>query len=200
MPQSLERVLYVWAIRHPASGYVQGINDLAVPFYAVFLNGHIGEASATMGCTTASCDPPLLPPPFCLSMLPCYPTGLQAKTAEGLDEALLQDVEADVYWCLTRLVDRIQVRRSSRCCVAQGRSGLTVLPSQDHYTPSQPGIQRMIFKLRELTHRVDGGYPFPALLPGAAVPHPAAPQSHWWSTWNRKKSNSCLRSVGAIVY
>jgi hypothetical protein len=34
--QSLERVLYVWAIRHPASGYVQGINDLATPFLVVF--------------------------------------------------------------------------------------------------------------------------------------------------------------------
>lgn len=24
----LQRLLYVWAMRHPASGYVQGINDL----------------------------------------------------------------------------------------------------------------------------------------------------------------------------
>ena len=35
--ESLERVLYVWAIRHPASGYVQGINDLVVPFFHTFL-------------------------------------------------------------------------------------------------------------------------------------------------------------------
>ena len=27
----LERLLYVWALKHPASGYVQGINDLATP-------------------------------------------------------------------------------------------------------------------------------------------------------------------------
>lgn len=26
--------------RHPASGYVQGINDLVTPFLAVFLGGH----------------------------------------------------------------------------------------------------------------------------------------------------------------
>ncbi|XP_029655137.1 TBC1 domain family member 22A-like [Octopus sinensis] len=32
----LERVLYMWAVRHPASGYVQGINDLAVPFLCVY--------------------------------------------------------------------------------------------------------------------------------------------------------------------
>jgi hypothetical protein len=40
--QSLERVLFVFAIRHPASGYVQGINDIVVPFYAIFLREHIG--------------------------------------------------------------------------------------------------------------------------------------------------------------
>ena len=32
-----ERILYIWAIRHPASGYVQGINDLVTPFFLVFL-------------------------------------------------------------------------------------------------------------------------------------------------------------------
>ncbi len=35
-------MLYVWAIRHPASGYVQGINDLATPFFQVFLSAYIG--------------------------------------------------------------------------------------------------------------------------------------------------------------
>lgn len=43
--QSLERILYVWAIRHPASGYVQGINDLVTPFYQVFLSSYIGSYS-----------------------------------------------------------------------------------------------------------------------------------------------------------
>lgn len=41
--QALERILYVWAIRHPASGYVQGINDLVCPFFQVFLSAYIGE-------------------------------------------------------------------------------------------------------------------------------------------------------------
>ncbi|KAF9241583.1 rab-GTPase-TBC domain-containing protein [Melanogaster broomeanus] len=39
--RSLERILYVWAIRHPASGYVQGINDLVTPFFQVFLSAYI---------------------------------------------------------------------------------------------------------------------------------------------------------------
>lgn len=37
MHKSLERILFIWGVRHPASGYVQGINDLVTPFLAVFL-------------------------------------------------------------------------------------------------------------------------------------------------------------------
>ncbi|KAI7846171.1 hypothetical protein COHA_000341 [Chlorella ohadii] len=49
--KSLERILYIWGIRrvplcwlilvHPASGYVQGINDLVTPFMAVFMSEHL---------------------------------------------------------------------------------------------------------------------------------------------------------------
>ncbi|XP_036155050.1 TBC1 domain family member 22A isoform X3 [Myotis myotis] len=35
-----ERILFIWAIRHPASGYVQGINDLVTPFFVVFICEH----------------------------------------------------------------------------------------------------------------------------------------------------------------
>merc|ERR1712203_906836 len=37
MHRLMERVLYIWSVRHPASGYVQGINDLVTPFIAVLL-------------------------------------------------------------------------------------------------------------------------------------------------------------------
>lgn len=36
-----ERILFIWAIRHPASGYVQGINDLVTPFFVVFVFEYI---------------------------------------------------------------------------------------------------------------------------------------------------------------
>lgn len=39
--ESLHRLLYIWGIRHPASGYVQGMNDLVTPFLAVFLSEHL---------------------------------------------------------------------------------------------------------------------------------------------------------------
>lgn len=40
--RSLARLLYIWAMRHPASSYVQGINDLATPLFAVFLADDYG--------------------------------------------------------------------------------------------------------------------------------------------------------------
>jgi hypothetical protein len=35
------RILFSWTMRHPASGYVQGINDLAAPLILVFLTEHL---------------------------------------------------------------------------------------------------------------------------------------------------------------
>jgi len=100
--RSLERILYVWAIRHPASGYVQGINDLVTPFFVVFLTAHIGPDYE------------------------CY-------DIESIPSPTLLEIEADCYWCLSKLLDGIQ----------------------DHYTFAQPGIQRMIFKLKELMYCID---------------------------------------------
>ena len=50
--QLLERVLYIWAIKHPASGYVQGINDLLTPFFVVFISSYVGQCNmiATYTC------------------------------------------------------------------------------------------------------------------------------------------------------
>ncbi|CAL1365914.1 unnamed protein product [Linum trigynum] len=100
--KSLERILYTWAIRHPASGYVQGINDLATPFLIVFLSEHLeGDIDS-----------------WSISDLP-------------LEKIF--DVEADCYWCLSKLLDGMQ----------------------DHYTFAQPGIQRLVFRLKELVRRID---------------------------------------------
>lgn len=102
--RSLERILYVWAIRHPASGYVQGINDLVTPFWQVFLGAYITDFDVESGM-----DPGQLP------------------------KQVLDAVEADSYWCLTKLLDGIQ----------------------DNYIAAQPGIQRQVAALRDLTTRID---------------------------------------------
>lgn len=102
--RSLERILYVWAIRHPASGYVQGINDLVTPFWQVFLGQYMTDDDVESGM-----DPGQLP------------------------KAVLDAVEADSFWCLTKLLDGIQ----------------------DNYIHAQPGIQRQVAALRDLTSRID---------------------------------------------
>jgi len=103
--QLLARLLYIWAMRHPASSYVQGINDLATPLVAVFLSEYLMNGNDV----------------------------LQGQELEDLSPDVLQNVEADVYWCLTNLLAGIQ----------------------DHYTQDQPGVQRMVMKLEELIKRID---------------------------------------------
>jgi hypothetical protein len=51
-------------------------------------------------------------------------------------------VEADSLWCLTALLDGIQ----------------------DHYTFAQPGIQRLVFRFKELVRRIDGASSIPLRL------------------------------------
>jgi len=110
--EMLERLLFIWAIRHPASGYVQGINDLATPFMVVFildelLDGDLGKIKSL---------------------------GQPDTGTEKLDEDIQWSIEADTFWCLTRLLDTIQ----------------------DHFTFAQPGIQRQVQALEDIVKRVDG--------------------------------------------
>ncbi|KAF6760311.1 tbc1 domain family protein [Ephemerocybe angulata] len=98
----LERILYVWAIRHPASGYVQGINDLVTPFFQVFMSAYIDEDPENF-------DPALLP------------------------KSVVDAIEADSFWCLSRLLDGIQ----------------------DNYISAQPGIHRSVKRMQELVARID---------------------------------------------
>lgn len=118
----LLRILYVWAIRHPASGYVQGINDLVTPFLCVFLQPHLTlEVGEREGGTDGR--PPTHPEDveYLVTLPPC------------LSDEVLKEVEADVYWCVTKFIDCIQ----------------------DCYTTSQPGIQRMLYRLEELVRKID---------------------------------------------
>jgi len=79
---ALERVLYVWAMRHPASGYVQGMNDLVTPFFFVFYSEQASEAHVGEQV-------------------------LAWSDLSSLSARALADAEADAYWCLTALLDSI---------------------------------------------------------------------------------------------
>ena len=100
----LSRLLYIWAMRHPASSYVQGINDLATPLISVFLSGYFEGNDC-----------------------------LDGEIMADVTDQMLEEVEADTYWCLTNLLAGIQ----------------------DHYTSDQPGMQRMVMHLEELVNRID---------------------------------------------
>ncbi|KAF3859511.1 hypothetical protein F7725_021910 [Dissostichus mawsoni] len=103
-----ERILFIWAIRHPASGYVQGINDLVTPFFVVYVFEYIEEE-------------------------------VENFDVSSLQEEALRNIEADSFWCMSKLLDGIQV-----CvCVC------------DNYTFAQPGIQRKVKALEELVSRID---------------------------------------------
>lgn len=99
--RAMERILYIWSIRHPASGYVQGMNDLLTPLLVVFMHPHVQDVQ--------SCD------------------------LGAIDPKIIENIEADSYWCFSKLLDNIQ----------------------DHYTFSQPGLQRMVLRLEDLVRRID---------------------------------------------
>lgn len=46
--KALSRLLYIWAMRHPASSYVQGINDLATPLIVVYLHDYFPEEESVL--------------------------------------------------------------------------------------------------------------------------------------------------------
>ncbi|XP_031421739.1 TBC1 domain family member 22B isoform X1 [Clupea harengus] len=97
-----ERILFIWAIRHPASGYVQGINDLVTPFFVVFLSEFVEE-------------------------------DVENFEMSGLSLDTQRNIEADSFWCMSKLLDGIQ----------------------DNYTFAQPGIQIKVKALEELVSRID---------------------------------------------
>lgn len=50
----MERVLYIWSIRHPASSYVQGMNDLLCPLLLVAMYPY---AQDVLRCDVATLNP-----------------------------------------------------------------------------------------------------------------------------------------------
>ena len=60
-------------------------------------------------------------------------TEIQNVDIENLPEKHLRQVEADSYWCMTKLLERIQ----------------------ENYVFSQPGIQRKVQSLEDLIKRID---------------------------------------------
>lgn len=105
--QMMIRILYVWHVRHPASGYVQGINDLLTPFLSAFFLDYIDVDYDTFQ----------------------VPSDLSDKL--GPEE--MAKLEADTYWCLSKILDGIL----------------------DNYTLSQIGTQKSLNRIKEITKKID---------------------------------------------
>mmetsp|Transcript_11965 Transcript_11965/g.51343 ORF Transcript_11965/g.51343 Transcript_11965/m.51343 type:complete len:371 (+) Transcript_11965:120-1232(+) len=54
--KSIERILYVRSIRNPGTSYVQGMNDLVIPFMSVFLSDFCSEETDRLDKTASSCN------------------------------------------------------------------------------------------------------------------------------------------------
>ena len=105
----LTRILYIWSLRHPASGYVQGFNDLCIPFLIVYFLEKFPKKNVD-------------------TIL-----NLDNNEFKELSDDILDELETNVYYSLTKLLDRIQT----------------------NYTHNQPGINKMIKKMELIIQKVD---------------------------------------------
>ena len=92
--ESFERILYIWSIRHPASGYVQGMNDLVTPFFLTYLSEFCE--------TNPAQDPQKAHQSATLQDVEKFNISL-------IDDTQLRNIEADTYWSFGKLLDSIQI-------------------------------------------------------------------------------------------
>lgn len=103
------RLLWVWNVRHPASGYVQGISDLTTPFLMAFVAEYYPELNL---------DTFAAPKDF----------------EEIFTEEVIGKLEADIYWCLCKILDGIL----------------------DNYTLSPTGgTHKTLNNIKEITKKID---------------------------------------------
>lgn len=116
----MERMLYIWAMLHPASGYVQGFNDIITPIILVLLTEHFPNSTDKNNTTNNNNDN-------------SNSSDERGSVIDKLSEDQLEALEADTYWCFSKLLDSIQ----------------------DNYTPKQPGIIRQLDELQQLVKLIN---------------------------------------------
>ena len=161
------RVLFIWSMRHPASGYVQGFNDLISPFVAVFLIDQINNYRNKNKLNNVTNDSSLnekknekknektiekmnektIEKTIDKQNLQNDQKSIETKEVDlyaldfsedfmaenGITEDVLESMEADIYWCFSKMMDKIQ----------------------SNYTNNQPGLQKMMSKLEEIIKLLD---------------------------------------------
>jgi hypothetical protein len=92
-----ERILFIWAIRHPASGYVQGINDLVTPFFVVFLSEFIDNGKLMIDLIHLK-----------RKLMIILDVEIESFDISSLSESSRHILEADSYWATSHLLEGIQ--------------------------------------------------------------------------------------------
>lgn len=142
--KALRKVLFLWAVRHPASGYVQGINDLCTPFFQIFLDNYIWQLQRIHSLKNSALEEDYLFIPGLLDSKDELEKGLledsnlmnytaQNINTNKISQRVMSIIEADTYWCLSRLLETIT----------------------DNYIHEQPGILRQVQELRILISKID---------------------------------------------
>ncbi|KYF43874.1 TBC domain containing protein [Toxoplasma gondii ARI] len=113
----MERALFLWAVKNPASGYVQGMNDLITPFLSVFLESSLVSHFVSFVSRCLLPSPIGVAVPSSLHGALSFPVVLHFGCAGrdpdtvSIDEIpgrILHEVEADSFWCLSKLLAHIQ--------------------------------------------------------------------------------------------
>ena len=120
--------------RHPASGYVQGINDLVTPFLMVFLQVIAIFTSFFLKITMMFFNAPF----FVKDFVEVDVTRVSFEFSD-LESSVRENIEADSFWCMTKV---IIINLSFRLIYGLHLQVLDGI--QDNYTFAQPGIQTKI--------------------------------------------------------
>jgi hypothetical protein len=123
--QAISRVLGIYSLRHPATGYVQGMNDVVIPLLFVFTS-EFTSSKSHLNCEGK----------FLIVCSPVYEDEEKSQALQRLDGLSEDDwiaIEAKCFWSFSRVLESIQ----------------------DHYTRDQPGIQKKVFYLRQLINQID---------------------------------------------
>lgn len=100
----LERILYLESAHSKSSQFSIGLSDLTMPLFLAFLSGYFMGKDMSRGVNM-----------------------------DEVSDEMLEEVEADVYWCYTKLLAAIH----------------------DRYSSDKPILHNMILLLEEVVHRVD---------------------------------------------
>ena len=103
----LIRILYIYHARNSESGYAQGMNDIVAPFVIAFIKEYLSIDEITLK--------------------------VDENFQSMLSEEIVLSIEADSYWCFTRLLSCIKY----------------------NYTPGFPGVIEVMNKLSLLTQKLD---------------------------------------------